>query len=84
MAQLSSSSRTVLSHLIIGLSILATAIDAQTPTLSPNRPTVRPTIQPTAVTQSPSTSPVKGYRAVVIVIVVSCCTYSYITNLDFI
>lgn len=73
MAQLSSSSRTMLSHLLIGLSILATAVDAQTPTFSPNRPTVRPTIQPTGVTQSPSTSPVKGYRAVVIVIVVSCC-----------
>lgn len=60
----------MLSCIVFILSLISAAM-AQTPTRAPTRvPTLPPTQQPT---MSPSTSPVKGYRAVVIVIVVSCC-----------
>ena len=55
--QLSSNSRSMMSNMLVVLSLLAVAMGAA-PTATP--------------TQEPSTTPIKAYRAVVIVIVVSC------------
>lgn len=54
--QLSSNSRSMMSNMLVVLSLLAAAM-------------ANPTYAPT---QEPSTTPIKAYRAVVIVIVVSC------------